>query len=87
MLKLIPVCALMLLGAGCTTVAPLTPFPKAPHELMQKCQRPAPLPQGKEAPKAAEVLATVTANYARHHSCADLLDGLQGWVKAQESLK
>lgn len=39
------------------------------------------------APKAATVIGTVTENYAKHHSCADRLDGLQAWVSAQLKVK
>ena len=53
---------------------------------MEKCERPQALP-GSGAPKAAEALDAVTANYARHHACADRADALQAWVKEQAEVK
>ena len=81
--KILMACALILSGAGCTTAPPLTPFPTPPDGPMQPCERPAMLPKGSAPPSAADALATVTANYSRHHTCADRLDALQGWVIEQ----
>ncbi len=86
MLNRILVLALTIAGAGCTTQPPLTPFPSPPGLLMAACERPQPIPQVK-ATTAPHALETVTANYARHHRCADRLDELQGWVKEQQSVQ
>ena len=80
-------CALMLIGAGCTTVQPLTPFPAPPEALLVPCERPQPLAKGLASPTAADALTTVTANYARHHRCGDRLDALQGWVSNQAKIR
>ena len=53
---------------------------------MEKCERPQPL-LGEGAPRAADALVVVTANYARHHRCADRLGALQDWVGEQGDLK
>lgn len=65
--------------------AALRPFPSAPPDLLTACERPQAL-QGSEAPTAAQALQTVTGNYARHHRCADRLDGLQDWVRGQAAV-
>lgn len=39
------------------------------------------------APKAAEALDTVTANYAACRRTADRLDGLQAWVREQKAVR
>jgi hypothetical protein len=79
--------ALILSGAGCTTVQPLTPFPTPPEALLVACERPRALPEGSASPTAADALATVTANYARHHRCGDRLDALQEWVRGQVGVR
>lgn len=73
----------MLLGSGCTTPQPLTGFPPPPDALLAPCERPQPL----SGPTAAQALATVTGNYARHHRCADTADALQAWVRGQAAVK
>lgn len=86
MLKIILACALTLTGAACTTVQPLTGFPTAPSLCMTPAERPTPLPAGEGSPSAADALATVTGNYARHHRTADRLDCLQGWIREQSAI-
>ena len=84
MLMRTKICALMLLGSGCTTAPPLTPAPSLPLSLAAPCERPMPVIG---TPTAGPVLLTVTRNYARHHRCADTLDALQGWVRDQSQVK
>lgn len=83
MRRAILVCALILSGGCSTTMPPATRFPDPAVQLMVRCERPSQLPAGQGAPRAAEALATVTANYAAHHRCADRADALQDWVLQQ----
>ena len=85
MLKQTLAAVLILAGAGCTTLPPQTGFPTPDPQHLIQCERPQPLPPaaGLESPKAAVALATVSANYAKHHRCADRLDSLQDWVRQQ----
>lgn len=82
--RTLTVCALTLVGSACTTVPQATPFPTAPEKLTVKCGRPKSVADGATA---AVMLATVTANYAAHHRCADKDDGLVEWVLEQEKVK
>lgn len=77
-------CALMILGSGCTTLQPVIPLAEAPKEWMEACQRPqvAPVPV-----TAAQALSVVTKNYSEHHKCADKLDALQEWVRKLRQIK
>ena len=79
----------ILAGAGCTTLPQETGFPTPDPMHLIRCERPQPLPPaaGLESPKAAQALATVTSNYARHHRCADRLDSLQDWVRGQMKVR
>ena len=43
--------------------------------------------KGGAAPRAAEALNTVTANYAACHRTADRLDALQDWVRQQQAVR
>lgn len=54
---------------------------------MTAAERPQPLPPASSAPKAADALAAVTANYARHHRTADRLDCLHDWIRGQMAIK
>ncbi len=88
--KILMGCALILTGAGCTTVQPLTPFPQPPEALLAACERPQALPMASapdSPPSAAQALQTVTDNYARHHRCADRADALQEWVRGQAAVR
>ena len=73
-----------LMTAGCNSMTqrPQVPFPRPSQQLLAKCERPQPLPK-REKISAAEALPTVSANYARHHGCANRSDALQEWVREQ----
>lgn len=84
---LIPAVALMIVGGCSTTPPPVDKFPQPDQRLMIPCEAPRPLPDSKDAPKAAEALATVTSNYGSHYRCKNTLDSLQDWVRQQEAIK
>lgn len=85
MLKRIPVVALMLAGAACTT-PPQVVFPTPAEELMTPAERPQPMPPSIVL-TAAAALNTVTENYAACRRTADRLDWLQAWVREQAAVK
>lgn len=57
------------------------------HDASALNRLPDPAPGTDAAPRAAEALATVTANYGTCHADQDRLEALQAWVRAQAGVK
>lgn len=77
-------CALVL--TGCSTTVPVTSkFPDAPPLMMEKCAKLETI--DKPNVLFSEFLKTVTGNYTKYHSCAQVVEMWQEWYTKQKEIQ
>lgn len=81
----LPVLALVVLLAGCSTAVPVKQkFPDAPAELMEKCPD---LQQADlKATAITDLLKVVVSNYQLYYQCSVKQDNWTIWYKDQKSI-
>lgn len=75
--------ALLLLSGCSTTVPVVAKFPKAPPELMEKCQE---LQIISDDAKLSDVTKTIVINYTQYNLCSVKVDAWNEWYQTQKRL-
>ena len=74
----------VLLMSGCSVYKPLVPkFPDIPVELQIKCPQLESIE--KEQVYLSDLMKTVTKNYTKYYTCAELVEAWQDWYTKQKS--
>jgi len=82
-LLLVPITALIMLSACKTTVPVTMAFPEAPPEITTPCEDLALLADNA---KLSDLMATVTANYVKYHTCKAHDQGWIDWYNQQKAI-
>jgi len=74
----------LLLISGCSIYKPVVPsFPEIPPELRSKCPQLESI--DKEQVYLSDLMKTVTKNYTKYYTCAELVESWQDWYTKQKS--